>query len=429
MEVAILRNFLCPLCTLFEGGFEKCFISCNVREFGNLASLNQHYHDLLYQLLLTTMLSPKHHILYWVVSFLTLPLSALRKYLTDRGLVSDLIDDLEYPLVGLVFYFLSRWAMALPEEAKQRAEQEVKFSGLVTPVQPEEPEKELITETAANANIKVNGNGNNRGKNARKRFARGQNKARGQNGNNSNQDKNNSNQNKNSSNPNGKARSNRNRTLKPPVQLDLNKISKRRLLRKTPVTWDESIKRVVSYFVHHFLEELYFLSLILLFTRVKLPGLEESPGGDYGQMAARVLITFMTLGTLEPLRCSVSLYYPLQLSRHIPADTLSSLQRWDIEACGLGMFTYCCVFCDEGPGPWASVEMGAVGLCVMGALVECLLWIKVGHFVCWPALWLTSDNISVSDMLIRISALSPLIDIVETVSLKGTSEDGRLILE
>ncbi|PTD12684.1 hypothetical protein HYE67_008559 [Fusarium culmorum] len=341
------------------------------------------------------MLSPKHHILYWVVSFLTLPLSALRKYLTDRGLVSGIIDDLEYPLVGLVFYFLSRWAMVLPEEAKQRAEQEVKFSGLVTPVQPEEPEKEPVTETAANANIKVNGNGNNRSKNARKRFARGQNKARGQNGNNSNQDKNNSNKNnsnKNSSNPNGKARSNRNRTLTPPVRLDLNKISKRRLLRKTLVTWDESIKRAVSYFVHHFLEELYFLSLILLFTSAKLPGLEESPGGDYGQMAARVLITFMTLGTLEPLRCS----------------------RWDIEACGLGMFTYCCVFCDEGPGPWASVEMGAMGLCVMGALIECLLWIKVGHFACWPALWLTSDNISVSDMLIRISALSPLIDIVET---------------
>ncbi|KAM0359009.1 hypothetical protein ACHAP4_003909 [Fusarium culmorum] len=343
------------------------------------------------------MLSPKHHILYWVVSFLTLPLSALRKYLTDRGLVSGIIDDLEYPLVGLVFYFLSRWAMVLPEEAKQRAEQEVKFSGLVTPVQPEEPEKEPVTETAANANIKVNGNGNNRSKNARKRFARGQNKARGQNGNNSNQDKNNSNKNnsnKNSSNPNGKARSNRNRTLTPPVRLDLNKISKRRLLRKTLVTWDESIKRAVSYFVHHFLEELYFLSLILLFTSAKLPGLEESPGGDYGQMAARVLITFMTLGTLEPLRCS----------------------RWDIEACGLGMFTYCCVFCDEGPGPWASVEMGAMGLCVMGALIECLLWIKVGHFACWPALWLTSDNISVSDMLIRISALSPLIDIVETAT-------------
>ncbi|KAF0645683.1 hypothetical protein NXS19_000743 [Fusarium pseudograminearum] len=351
------------------------------------------------------MLSTKHHILYWVVSFLTLPLAALRKILTDRGLVSDIIDDLEYPLVGLVFYFLSRWAMTLLEEAKQRAEQEVKFSGLVTPVQPEEPEKELIAETAENANIKANGNGNgnsnNRGKNARKRFARGQNKARGQNrnssnqnGNNSNQNKNNSNQNKNSSNQNGNARSHRNRTPKPPVQLDLNKISKKRLLRKTPVTWDESIRRAVSYFAHHCLEELYFLSLILLFTRAKLPGLEESPGGDYGQMAARVLITFMTLGTLEPLRCS----------------------RWDIEACGLGMFTYCCVLCDEGPGPWASVEMGAMGLCVMGALIECLLWIKVGHFVCWPALWLTSDDISVPDMLIRISALSPLIDIVETAT-------------
>jgi hypothetical protein len=60
--------------------------------------------------------------------------------------------------------------------------------------------------------------------------------------------------------------------------------------------------------------------------------------------------------------------------------------------------------------------MGAVSLCVMGALIEALLWIKTGHYVCWPALWLTSDNLSVFDMLVRISALGPLIDIAETIT-------------
>ncbi|RGP70632.1 hypothetical protein FSPOR_3933 [Fusarium sporotrichioides] len=326
------------------------------------------------------MLSLKHHALYWVVSFLTLPLTALRKGLTDRGLLPDIINDLEYPLVGLLFYFLSRWAMALLQEAKQRTEQEVKFSGLVTPIHSEEPEKKLIAET------KVNGNGKGKGRNARKRFARGQKKASGQNRNNSNQN----------GNANGNARSNRNRTPNPPIQLDLNKISRRRL-QKTSISRDKSIRRAVSYFVEHCLEELYFVSLILLFTRAKLPGLEENPGGDYDQQVARVLITFMTLGTLEPLRCS----------------------RWDIEACGLGMFSYCCVFCGDGPGPWTSVGMGAVSLCVMGALIEALLWIKTGHYVCWPALWLTSDNLSVFDMLVRISALAPMIDIIETVLSNG----------
>jgi hypothetical protein len=73
------------------------------------------------------------------------------------------------------------------------------------------------------------------------------------------------------------------------------------------------------------------------------------------------------------------------------------------------------------------VVMGAVSLCVMGAIVEGLLCLKIGHCVCWPSLWLISDNLSVLDMLIRISALAPLIDIVETVSLKSTLENDGLI--
>ncbi|XEU98101.1 hypothetical protein FSHL1_003388 [Fusarium sambucinum] len=348
------------------------------------------------------MISLRHHILYWVVSFSTLPLAALRKILTDRGLISDILNDLEFPIVGLVLYFLSRWTMKLLEDAKQRTEQEAKSSGLNTSAQPDKSEKESIVEPATNGNANSKANGNGNIKNARKRLARAQRKARRQNGNSSNQNRNTSNQNKKNQNQNGNARSNGNRT---PVQLDLNKISRKRLQKTPPISWERSIRRAVGYFVEHHLEELYFLSLILLFTREKLPGLEQSPGGDYDQMVARVLITFMILGTLEPLRCS----------------------RWDIEACGLGMFTYCCVFCDEGPGPWKSAVMGAIGLCSIGGLIECMFYIKIGHWVCWPALWLTSDNLGVFDMLVRISALGPLIDVAETVSLKGTLEDVWLI--
>ncbi|KAG8350786.1 hypothetical protein FVEN_g11091 [Fusarium venenatum] len=356
------------------------------------------------------MISLRHHILYWVVSFSTPPLAALRKILADRGFISDILNDFEFPIVGLVLYFLSRWTMKLLEDAKQRNKQEAKPSGLNTSAQPDQSEKESIAETATNGNVNSKANGNGNGKNARKRLARAQRKARRQNGNSSNQNRNTSNQNRNgsaqnkknqsqninSSKQNGKVRSNRNRT---PVQLDLNKISRKRLQKTPPISWEGSIRRAVSYFIEHHLEELYFLSLILLFTREKLPGLEQNLGGDYDQMVARVLITFMILGTLEPLRCS----------------------RWDIEACGLGMFTYCCVFCDEGPGPWKSAVMGAIGLCSIGGLIECMFYIKIGHWVCWPALWLTSDNLGVFDMLVRISALGPLIDIAETITYSTAS--------
>lgn len=94
--------------------------------------------------------------------------------------------------------------------------------------------------------------------------------------------------------------------------------------------------------------------------------------------------------------------------------------------CGLGMLTYCCAFCGQGPGPWASMAMGAISLSIVGSIIELLLCFKTGRWICWPSLWLASD-IGQFDTLVRISALSPLVDVVETVSLENDKENCRLI--
>ena len=72
--------------------------------------------------------------------------------------------------------------------------------------------------------------------------------------------------------------------------------------------------------------------------------------------------------------------------------------------------------------------MGAVSLSIVGSIIELLLYLKTGRWICWPSLWLASD-IGQFDTLVRISALSPLIDIVETVSLGNDKENHRLIYE
>lgn len=70
--------------------------------------------------------------------------------------------------------------------------------------------------------------------------------------------------------------------------------------------------------------------------------------------------------------------------------------------------------------------MGAVSLSIVGSIIEVLLCFKTGRWICWPSLWLASD-IGQFDTLVRISALSPLIDIVETVSLENDKEKHMLI--
>lgn len=70
--------------------------------------------------------------------------------------------------------------------------------------------------------------------------------------------------------------------------------------------------------------------------------------------------------------------------------------------------------------------MGAISLFIVGSIIELLICFKTGRWICWPSLWLASD-ISQFDTLVRISALSPLIDIVETVSLENDKEKHRLI--
>ncbi|RGP79723.1 hypothetical protein FLONG3_2167 [Fusarium longipes] len=197
------------------------------------------------------MLSLKHHALYWVISFLTLPLTAIRKSLAEHGLISDIVDDFEYSLVGLMLYFLSRWVLNLRDMAKRETENKVTFSGLVTPTQLEKPEEKPIVDaeksngTATKANGKVNRNGkaNGNGKNnsnrnnARRRLARSQKMAREQN--------------RNSSNQNGNARPNRDMMPNPPSQQEINKISARRLRKpSTDTGWEESIRRGLDTSVH-----------------------------------------------------------------------------------------------------------------------------------------------------------------------------------
>ncbi|EMT62032.1 hypothetical protein FOC4_g10015110 [Fusarium odoratissimum] len=125
-----------------------------------------------------------------------------------------------------------------------------------------------------------------------------------------------------------------------------------------------------------YLDVLYYMSLGILFTHTE------------------PLLGFV-IGTLEPIRQN----------------------RWDIEVSGLGMFSYCCVLCNEGPGPWTSTLMGICGLLVMGILVECSFYIKLQYWPWWSGAWF-ADSLSGPDIFIRVWLLVPLIDIAETVGFR-----------
>ncbi|RBR08157.1 uncharacterized protein FIESC28_10349 [Fusarium coffeatum] len=344
------------------------------------------------------MLSLRYHILNWALSLMTIPLAMFRKSLVNSGLMHKLIDDIHCPAIGLTIYFLTLWLLKARETAKQEQEQEthsdqVAFSGNVAPAELEaiapadvhELEAEVPISTNTNGNC--NGNGNARSKKRRKRGKKGN--ANGK-------------QNRNSSSHNGKAQQFNGNRIPPrnktPAQdtapsnttAQLNAIAARRL-RNTSIGRIEYMKQSVIRLIEQRIHVLYPINLVLLFTSDELPGLGAYSESRYCRMAARVLVTFTILGTVEPWRRT----------------------RWDIEMCGLGMLTYCCAFCGQGPSPWASITMGAISLSIVGSIIELLLCLKTGRWICWPSLWLASD-IGQFDTLVRISALSPLIDIVET---------------
>lgn len=242
------------------------------------------------------MLSLRHHILFWVLSSLTLPLTILREYLAKYELIPEIVDDIQCPIIGLTLYTLTRIILKERVKAKHEAEKDLPaFSGNVIPAQLDElAEQGLVAQASMPNNANTNGNATGNAHNKRKKLGRKAKKRALK-------------QNRRSLNQNGNSRQSNGNGISPKSQVQLDIITSRRL-RKNPTGngWTESMRQGFLHFIEPILEVLYWASLVLLLTRADLPGLEKSPGVNYGQMAARVLMTFTTLGTLEPLRCAVS---------------------------------------------------------------------------------------------------------------------------
>ncbi|KAF4962676.1 hypothetical protein FSARC_9237 [Fusarium sarcochroum] len=332
------------------------------------------------------MLSLKHHVLFWALSFLILPLTSFREYLTDHELFPELLDDPETILFSLTIYILLR--LVLPgrhfDKSKDKKPEEVTtFTGNVTAAQLDEPPQENgnATEHDTNDTHTTGAQREARVNKGRKRFITGTNGRPRQV------------QYRIEPNQNGNARqSNRNRTPQNPSRaLPPGVAQKLKALKaKEP---RRPILQALSAFFTKYLELLYFVSVVLLCTRADfIPGFENKSKNKYVQPLGRVFTSFMVLGTLEPFR----------------------LDRWDIESCGLGMFRYCCTWCNEGTSPCASLVMGFYGLMAILAALEGSLYVISGDWVNLYVLWFRTDYLTIQEMFVRAWLLSPLIDITET---------------
>ncbi|KAF4989575.1 hypothetical protein FGRMN_9037 [Fusarium graminum] len=346
------------------------------------------------------MLSFKHHALYWVLSLLTVPLAELREFFVYYGLFPDIINDVHFPLLCLTVYILMRYTLGLQEEKLREDKEGVisTFSGNVIAANLDEPSEEERNVEAqrskrtnvngnANGRLNDNANGNVNGREARKRKGKAKQKkkqkkrfARGPNGG-PREVQRSQNENARQYNRNGTPQN----SLPIPPSVDPRQFAKSSAAKKKPAPW------AVVLLCNHFLV-LYFLGLILLCTQKDwTPGFSEYIEGPYTLWSARVLMTFVVLGTLEPIR----------------------LDRWDVQVCGLGMFSNDLIFDSRGPGPYTSVLLGVGGLAIMGGIIEVGFYMVLGQWSWWPALWFEGAA-TISDTWIRIQLLIPLIDVVET---------------
>ncbi|KAH7494571.1 hypothetical protein FOMA001_g997 [Fusarium oxysporum f. sp. matthiolae] len=319
------------------------------------------------------MLSFKHHALYWVLSLLTVPLTSIRKLLFGHELFMGSIDEIEFATMCLSMYFVVRPVLDGLQDFHREVEVGVaKCSGLIKVAALEKPvEENSITKEVESRNGNAKGTKPNKG---RKKPAKGAN------------DKPRAVHFQKESSQNGNAKlSNGNRALQ--------NIAAAQRLRKKSTGRYTTTQQSFFNLAWKYLDVLYYMSLGILFTHTEpLFGFGGCVGNDHLQSVGRVLVSFLVIGTLEPIRQN----------------------RWDVEVSGLGMFSYCCVLCNEGPGPWTSTLMGICGLLVMGILVECSFYIKLQYWPWWPGVWF-ADSLSGPDIFIRVWLLVPLIDIAETI--------------
>ncbi|KAK7420484.1 hypothetical protein QQZ08_010401 [Neonectria magnoliae] len=108
-------------------------------------------------------------------------------------------------------------------------------------------------------------------------------------------------------------------------------------------------------------------------------------------LVAQGLVTFVVLGTLEPIR----------------------QQRPEIEICGMGMFSQPPILQRRQNLVCATI-VGFLGLAVVTGLLELILHQVLGRRVDLPRFWFPED-LNLTQTFVHAWLLSPLLDIVETV--------------
>ncbi|KAG5813279.1 hypothetical protein H9Q74_002318 [Fusarium xylarioides] len=233
------------------------------------------------------MISFKHHALYWALSLLTVPLASIRKLLYGHGLFMGPIDEVEFATMCLSLYFVARPVLERLQDFHREVEVGVtKCSGLVKVVDLEKPvEENSITKEPESRNGNAKGT---KPKKGRKKPAKGANgkpravrfqKESAQNG--------------------GAKLSNGNGALQ-------NIAAAQRLRKKSTGRYTVTQQSLVN-LVWKYLDVLYFMSLGIYFTHTEpLIGFGECVGNDHLQSVGRVLVSFLVMGTLEPIRQNVS---------------------------------------------------------------------------------------------------------------------------
>ncbi|KAF5688488.1 hypothetical protein FDENT_4854 [Fusarium denticulatum] len=237
------------------------------------------------------MISFKHHALYWVLSLLTVPLTSIRKLLFGHELFMGSIDGVEFATVCLSLYSVVRPVLNGLQDFHREVEVGVtKCSGLVKAADLEKPVEEIsITKGPESRNSNAKGTKSKKG---RKKPAKGANgkpravhfqKKEAQNGD------------AKLSNGNGA----------------LQNIAAAQRLRKKSTGRHAANQQSFFNLTWKYLDFLYFLSLGILFTHTEpLIGFGECVGNDHLQSVGRVLVSFLVMGTLEPIRQNYWPWWP-----------------------------------------------------------------------------------------------------------------------
>lgn len=239
------------------------------------------------------MISFKHHVLYWVLSLLTVPLTSLRRLLFANGLFMGSIDEVEFATTCLSMYFVARPVLGGLQEFDREVEVGVtKCNGLIEAADLEKPvEENSITKEPESRNGDAKGTKPKKGRKKPAKGAKGVNgkpravhfeKESAQNG------------------QNGDAKlSNGNRALQ-------NIAAAQRLRKKSTDRYTASQQSFFN-LAWKYLDVLYFMSLGILLTHPEpLIGFGECVGNDHLQSVGRILVSFLVMGNLEPIRQNVS---------------------------------------------------------------------------------------------------------------------------